>query len=255
MLAQLLSAGLLAWIVVGFLLIIVVFVLPSIRVIGPTEVGLVMKRFGLRRLPERQPHRLPRRGRLSGRSADARLALQVLGGLLRREASLGPGPGRRDRRGHRPGRAAAARSAPSPPFTSPSSATSPTCDGFVGHGGQKGVQRPVLPPGTLVPIHPVGFLVITKRKRLRRAGAQPRPGRRQPGAHCRVLRPRAGAARARAHRARTPRERRRGDRHRSASSPPSRAIRCRRATSPAGWAGSTTSAPAGERAGAQRRRH
>jgi len=33
---------------------------------------------------------------------------------------------------------------------------------FVGAGGQKGVQRPVLPPGTLVPIHPVGFLVITK---------------------------------------------------------------------------------------------
>lgn len=28
--------------------------------------------------------------------------------------------------------------------------------------GQKGVQRPVLPPGTLAPIHPVGFLVITK---------------------------------------------------------------------------------------------
>jgi hypothetical protein len=33
---------------------------------------------------------------------------------------------------------------------------------FVSGGGQKGVQRPVLPPGTLVPIHPVGFLVITK---------------------------------------------------------------------------------------------
>lgn len=33
---------------------------------------------------------------------------------------------------------------------------------FVATGGQKGVQRPVLPPGTLVPIHPVGFLVITK---------------------------------------------------------------------------------------------
>jgi hypothetical protein len=27
--------------------------------------------------------------------------------------------------------------------------------------GQKGVQRPVLPPGTLVPIHPVAFLVLT----------------------------------------------------------------------------------------------
>jgi Uncharacterized protein conserved in bacteria len=34
-------------------------------------------------------------------------------------------------------------------------------DTFVNGGGQKGVQRPVLPPGTLVPIHPVAFLVLT----------------------------------------------------------------------------------------------
>ena len=33
---------------------------------------------------------------------------------------------------------------------------------FIQNGGQKGVQRPVLPPGTLVPIHPVAFLVITR---------------------------------------------------------------------------------------------
>ncbi len=33
---------------------------------------------------------------------------------------------------------------------------------FIEKGGQKGVQRPVLPPGTLAPIHPVAFLVITK---------------------------------------------------------------------------------------------
>ena len=33
---------------------------------------------------------------------------------------------------------------------------------FIENGGQKGVQRPVLPPGTLVPIHPVGFVVITR---------------------------------------------------------------------------------------------
>jgi flavin-binding protein dodecin len=32
---------------------------------------------------------------------------------------------------------------------------------FVTGGGQKGVQRPVLPPGTLVPIHPVAFMVLT----------------------------------------------------------------------------------------------
>ncbi|HSP17231.1 MAG TPA: SPFH domain-containing protein [Thermoanaerobaculia bacterium] len=35
---------------------------------------------------------------------------------------------------------------------------------FVEHGGQKGVQRPVLPPGTLLPIHPIAFLVITKER-------------------------------------------------------------------------------------------
>ncbi|TMK19033.1 MAG: hypothetical protein E6G68_06430 [Actinobacteria bacterium] len=34
--------------------------------------------------------------------------------------------------------------------------------GFIDAGGQKGVQRPVLPPGSLVPIHPVGFVVLTK---------------------------------------------------------------------------------------------
>jgi uncharacterized membrane protein YqiK len=40
-------------------------------------------------------------------------------------------------------------------------------EGVIGPGGkkirgQKGVQRPVLPPGTLAPIHPIAFLVITK---------------------------------------------------------------------------------------------
>ncbi|WP_426573862.1 SPFH domain-containing protein [Aquihabitans sp. McL0605] len=36
--------------------------------------------------------------------------------------------------------------------------------GFVNGGGQKGVQRPVLPPGTLVPLHPVAFMVIGSRQ-------------------------------------------------------------------------------------------
>jgi regulator of protease activity HflC (stomatin/prohibitin superfamily) len=35
---------------------------------------------------------------------------------------------------------------------------------FVQEGGQKGVQRTVLPPGTVAPIHPVGFLIITKNR-------------------------------------------------------------------------------------------
>ncbi len=35
---------------------------------------------------------------------------------------------------------------------------------FLGNGGQRGVQRPVLPPGTTAPIHPVGFVVITRER-------------------------------------------------------------------------------------------
>jgi regulator of protease activity HflC (stomatin/prohibitin superfamily) len=37
-------------------------------------------------------------------------------------------------------------------------------DAFIEYGGQKGVQRPVLPPGSLLPLHPVAFLVISKKK-------------------------------------------------------------------------------------------
>lgn len=32
---------------------------------------------------------------------------------------------------------------------------------FLAEGGQKGIQRPVLPPGTLLPLHPLAFVVLT----------------------------------------------------------------------------------------------
>ncbi|TSC75017.1 MAG: hypothetical protein G01um101444_64 [Parcubacteria group bacterium Gr01-1014_44] len=35
---------------------------------------------------------------------------------------------------------------------------------FLENGGQQGVQRPVLPPGALLPLHPIAFLVMTKSK-------------------------------------------------------------------------------------------
>ncbi len=35
-------------------------------------------------------------------------------------------------------------------------------DAFVNGGGQKGVQRPVLGPGTTLPLHPIAFMVITR---------------------------------------------------------------------------------------------
>jgi regulator of protease activity HflC (stomatin/prohibitin superfamily) len=34
--------------------------------------------------------------------------------------------------------------------------------GFIKHGGQQGVQRAVLPPGAVLPLHPVAFLVLTR---------------------------------------------------------------------------------------------
>ncbi len=42
---------------IGYLIfaIIVILILPSIRIIGPTEVGLVMKRFGFKKLSEDNP--------------------------------------------------------------------------------------------------------------------------------------------------------------------------------------------------------
>jgi uncharacterized membrane protein YqiK len=35
---------------------------------------------------------------------------------------------------------------------------------FLDGGGQRGVQRPVLPPGTTAPIHPIGFIVLTSER-------------------------------------------------------------------------------------------
>ena len=112
---------------------------------------------------------------------------------------------------------------------------------FVTGGGQKGVQRPVLPPGTVAPIHPVGFLVITRDavfgvpidETYARAAAKG-------GAAAAELRPGARAARGGAHRAAGARGRqdRRHDRHRHHARG---ARRCPRAPSPTASATSRTS--------------
>lgn len=59
---------------------------------------------------------------------------------------------------------------------------------FLANGGEKGVQRPVLPPGSLVPIHPVAFLVITARK------ARPSARCRPPSSLWRARSPKARSA-------------------------------------------------------------
>jgi regulator of protease activity HflC (stomatin/prohibitin superfamily) len=137
-----------------------VLILPSIRKIGPTEVGLVMRRFG-RRLPGDDPIAFNGEAGYQARllMPGFRFKLWILyrvdnfpwvqvpaneiGAVI---AQVG--------RSLPPGAKSARFQDNFGNFTDVVT--------FVTQGGEKGVQRPVLPPGSLLPIHPVAFLVITK---------------------------------------------------------------------------------------------
>src|SRR5712692_5912417 len=145
----------------GAAVVVVAYVLMSIRRIGPTEVGLVIKRFGFRRLAEDNP--IAFRGE-AGYQADLLMAglrwkpwliytvekhpwVQVPAGEV--------------------GVVIAQVGAPLPIGAKSAVyrkefGNFSNLRAFADHDGQKGVQRPVFPPGTLVPIHPVAFLVITR---------------------------------------------------------------------------------------------
>jgi len=151
------------YLLLALVVIIIVFILPSIRAIGATEVGLVSKRFGLKKLTNDNP--IAFHGEAGYQAALLMPGWRFKLWLIYRVekfpwvqvpageigvviAQVGSGL------------PIGAKSAVyKSEFGNFSDLTN-----FVAHGGQKGVQRPVLPPGTLVPIHPVGFLIITKRK-------------------------------------------------------------------------------------------
>ena len=67
--------------IVAGVLLVAFYVWMSVRVVGPTEVGLVLKRFSLAKAERRQPHRIPGRSGLSSRSPAARTALDALAAL------------------------------------------------------------------------------------------------------------------------------------------------------------------------------
>jgi SPFH domain / Band 7 family len=148
------------WVIAGILLVSV-FVVLSLHRIGPTEVGLVTKRFGWRKLAKDSPVAFDGE---AGYQADLLMAglrwktwlffsvdkypwVQVPAGEIGVViAQVGqPLP-------------IGAKSA----VYRKEFANFGNLRAFVEAGGQKGVQRPVLPPGSLVPIHPVGFLVVTR---------------------------------------------------------------------------------------------
>jgi uncharacterized membrane protein YqiK len=144
-------------------LLIVILVLPSIRIIGPTEIGLVTKRFSLRKLPDDNP--IAFRGE-AGYQADLlmpgwHLKLWIIYIVEKhpwvqvRAGEIG---------------VIIAQVGRSLPIGAKSAESVgdlgllTNLRGWLEAGGQKGVQRPVLPPGTLLPMHPVGFLVITRER-------------------------------------------------------------------------------------------
>jgi len=146
----------------GVLLIFFLMVVKSVHRIGPTQVGLVTKRFG-RKLPDDNP--IAFKGE-AGHQADLLMPgmrmklwpiftvtkfpwVQIQAGEIGVVISQVGRP--------LPIGAKSAR-------YRNEFGTFTDLRGFLAGGGEKGVQRPVMPPGTLVPIHPVGFLVITARQ-------------------------------------------------------------------------------------------
>ncbi len=145
----------------AFVSVVLLYLLMSVRRIGPTEVGLVTKRLGWRRLSQDNPIAFERE---AGYQAD------LLMPGLRFKAWLVFGVEKFPWVQVPAGEIGVVIAQVGSPL--PIGAKSAVYQkefgnftdlrAFVKGGGQKGVQRPVLPPGTLVPIHPVGFLVVTK---------------------------------------------------------------------------------------------
>ncbi len=144
----------------GVVLFAILF-FPSLRSIGPTEVGLITKRFSGKKLSEDNPiafngeagyqanllmpgwrfkfwilYRVDKFPWVQVPAGEIGVIIAQIGKPL----PIGAKSARYD-----------------PRFSSYTNLKS-----FIELNGEKGVQRPVLPPGTLAPIHPVAFLVITK---------------------------------------------------------------------------------------------
>jgi uncharacterized membrane protein YqiK len=144
-------------------LFVVLSFFKSIVSIGPTEVGLVTKRFGLRKLSEDNP--VAFRGEAG---YQAELLMPGLRVKFWPVFAVRKFPWVQVPAGEI-GVVIAQVGAPLPigaksGVYKPEFGNFSNLGSFLANGGQKGVQRPVLPPGTLMPVHPIGFLVLTSNK-------------------------------------------------------------------------------------------
>lgn len=148
------------WFLFFAALVVLVILLSSIYSIGPTQVGLVRKRFGVK-LPGDNP--LAFRGE-AGYQAEMlmpglRFKLCLVFAVTKQPWVQVPAGqiGVVIAQVGRPLPIGAKSAVYKPEF-----GNFTDLNLFIEKGGQKGVQRPVLSPGTLAPIHPAAFLVITK---------------------------------------------------------------------------------------------
>lgn len=150
--------------ILGVVLLVIVIavlvILASLSSIGPSEVGLVNKRFSRKSLAEGNP--VAQRGEAGYQAA---LLMPGLRFKLWPIYSVTKHPWVQVPAGEigvviaqvgQPLNIGAKSAEYKPEFGNFVDLTT-----FIAKGGQKGVQRPVLPPGTLVPLHPAAFLVIT----------------------------------------------------------------------------------------------
>lgn len=140
--------------------VVAVVLFKSVHLIGPAQVGLVNKRFAFRKLSEDNP--VAFRGE-AGYQAElltpgVRLKLWPIFAVQKYPWVQVPAGeiGVVIAQVGQPLPIGAKSGVFKPEFGNFSNLRA-----FIDGGGQKGVQRPVLPPGTLVPIHPVAFLVLT----------------------------------------------------------------------------------------------
>ena len=148
-------------IAVVVIVVIAVFVTwKSLHSVGATEVGLVAKRFGFRKLGQDNP--VAFRGEAGYQATllmpGLRFKLWPMFGVKKFPWVQVPAG--------EIGVVIAQVGSPLPigaksAVYRPELANFSNLHTFVELGGQKGVQRPVLPPGTLVPVHPVAFMVLT----------------------------------------------------------------------------------------------
>ena len=151
------------FVALAVVVLLVMGVVSSIKSIGPTEVGLVTKRFGLGKLGNDNPI-----GFHGEAGYQAKLLMPGLRFKLWPMYGVKKYPWVQVPAGEIG--VVIAQVGAQLPIGAKSGVYKPefgnfsNLEEFIAGGGQKGVQRLVLPPGTLLPMHPVAFMVITSRK-------------------------------------------------------------------------------------------